>query len=344
MESTGLVGIFVTGLLTGGLTCMAVQGGLLATSIAQREEDHLKEQVKLGGVFPILAFLVAKLISYTILGFFLGMLGSAFQLSLTATIIMQIAISVFMIGTALNILNVHPIFRYFVIQPPHFLTRWIRKRSKSADIFAPAILGLLTVFLPCGTTQAMMALAIGSGNPLYGAAILFSFVLGTSPVFFLLGYFATKLGDRLNTQFMKIASYAIILLAVFNINNAVALSGSKYTLESMFSGFWCTVSVCSAPSVTTDAGSAVEEASIEIQANGYSPNVITVKAGSQVTLHLTNNSGYGCVQAFTIPSLNIQKVVAPGSGSDITFQVPANPGDIPFMCSMGMYRGIIHAI
>src|SRR5438046_2426366 len=122
MEQTNLIGIFLTGLLTGGLTCMAVQGGLLAATIAQRQQDRVIKQAKKGTVVPILSFLSAKLITYTLLGFFLGLLGSVFQLSITTQAILQFVVVIFMIGTALNILDVHPVFRYFVIQPPRFLT------------------------------------------------------------------------------------------------------------------------------------------------------------------------------------------------------------------------------
>src|SRR5579864_489765 len=204
MGNTNLITIFLTGLLTGGLTCMAVQGGLLAATLAQSEEERLQEKAKGGNAFPIMAFLGTKLLAYTILGFLLGLLGSFFQLSIQLKVVMQIAISIFMIGTALNILNVHPIFRYFVIQPPKFLTRLVRKQSKSKDMFAPAILGAFTIFIPCGTTQAMMALAVATGNPLLGAAVMFAFILGTSQVFFILGYFATKLGDMFHQKFMRL--------------------------------------------------------------------------------------------------------------------------------------------
>lgn len=224
---TSLIGIFLTGLFVGGLTCMAVQGGLLAATIAQREEERLKDKTKeTNSALPILAFLASKLAAYTILGFLLGLLGSVFQLSLTARTILNFAVVIFMVGTALNILEIHPIFRYFVIQPPRFLTRLIRKQSKSKDIFAPALLGAFTVAIPCGTTQAMMALAIASGKPLNGGAIMFAFILGTTPLFFILGYMATKLGDTLHQKFMRLAALAILLLAVFNLNNALALTGS----------------------------------------------------------------------------------------------------------------------
>lgn len=344
MENTSLFTIFTTGLLTGGLTCMAVQGGLLAATLAQSEEERLKEKAKGGNALPILSFLVAKLISYTLFGFLLGWVGSFFQLSIQTQVILQIAVAVFMIGTALNILNIHPIFRYFIIQPPKFLTRLVRKQSKSSNIFAPIMLGAFTVFIPCGTTQAMMALAIASGSPLLGATILFLFILGTSPVFFVLGYFATKLGDMFHQKFMKAAAYAIILLAVFNVNNALALTGTTFTLDTVWKSIWCTVSFCNAPSSFAKETNAVTNATITFGSSGYTPNDLTVKRGSNVTLKLNNENGIGCISAFTIPSLGIQKIVTPGATDTITFTAPDQPQTLAFMCSMGMYRGTIRVI
>lgn len=338
-QSINLWAIFLTGLLTGGLTCLAVQGGLLAATIAQREEERIKEKMlrqgsaQAGNALPILTFLGAKLVAYTILGLLLGWFGSLFQLSLTAQIIMQFAVAIFMIGTALNILNVHPIFRYFVIQPPKFLTRIVRKQSKSKNLFAPGLLGAFTVFIPCGTTQAMMALAIASANPLRGASVLFAFVLGTSPLFFILGYFATKLGEAWHKKFMKVAAGALILLAFFNLNGALALSGLSISIGS--------------PQTTElpqPSAQAVDEATIEFTENSYSPQNITVKAGSTVKLNLVNNIGQGCIQAFTIPKLGIQKVVRVGTTDSVEFTAPKQPGQLAFMCGMGMYRGIINVI
>jgi sulfite exporter TauE/SafE len=337
-----LITIFLTGLITGGLTCMAVQGGLLAATIAQREEEKLKNNLKQGGnALPIISFLIAKLTAYTILGFLLGQLGSFFTLSITTRVIMQVAVVVFMLGTAFNILNVHPIFKYFIIQPPKFLTRLVRKQSKSQDMFAPAILGAFTVFIPCGTTQAMMALAIASGSPIIGAAILFAFILGTSPVFFILGFFATKFGDVLEKQFMKIAAFVLIILSVFNLNNAIALTGSNYTLENTVKNIYCTLWFCDTPNQNTTA---VSETTITITSASYVPNAITVKRGTNVTLHLVNKNGASCIQAFTIPNLGIQKIIPLGSSGTIQFTTPNSAGQIPFMCSMGMYRGVINVI
>ncbi|MBI3379952.1 sulfite exporter TauE/SafE family protein [Candidatus Gottesmanbacteria bacterium] len=337
--------VFFTGLFTGGLTCLAVQGGLLAATLAQREEQRLESETKkTGNALPILFFLGAKLIAYTILGFLLGGLGSVFQLSLTASIIMQFAVIIFMFGTAGNLLNLHPIFRYFVIQPPRFLTRLVRDQSKSNDFFAPALLGAFTVFIPCGTTQAMMALAIASGKPILGALILFIFILGTSPIFFILGYFTTKLGDAMHQRFVRIAAYAIILIALFNLDGALALSGSPFTFKGTFTDVYCTISWCdnsiAYAASGQAAGATTQEATINIESSGYNPAQLAIKAGSQVTLKLVNTGGGGCTSAFTIPSLGIRKIVPIGSSDTVTFTAPNEPGgELAFMCSMGMFRG-----
>ncbi len=330
MNNTNLFVIFFTGLITGGLTCLAVQGGLLASTISGREQERLKEGVKHGNARPILYFIAAKLIAYTFLGFMLGWLGSFFELSVRAQSWLQFAVAAFMIGTALNLLQVHPFFRYFVIQPPKFLTRLVRNQSKSKDAFAPALLGAFTVFIPCGTTQAMMALAVSTGKPVYGAAILFAFILGTAPLFFLLGYFATKLGDAYQKKFFRVAALAIIILAIYNAKGALVLRGVDFGSIQKYQSSEL-ISISDKPEIT-------------ILPSGYSPKAISVKAGSQVKLILKNNDAYTCAQAFTIPTLGIQRIVAPGQLAVIEFTAPSKPGKITFACSMGMYRGVINVL
>lgn len=351
MELTQLIGIFLTGLLAGGLSCMAVQGGLLAATIAQRSNDakaladkhelHLKQKVLGGDAKPILAFITAKLIAYTILGALLGWIGSALQLSAQVQIFLQVAVGVFMLGTALHMLKVHPVFRFFLIQPPHFLAKRIRQETKSKSIFAPAVLGAFTVFIPCGTTQAMIALSIASGNPVWGATILFAFVLGTSPIFFLLGYFTSKMAQSTKATFTRLAAIILLTLAVFNLNNAVALTGSTLTIDIMARNVWCVFDYCNdlqnVPSPTNDV-------QITIGAAGYTPANFSIKAGEQVTLSLVNQDGNNCAQAFTIPQLGINKVIPMGTSQTVSFTAPTQPGQLSFMCNMGMYRGVINVI
>lgn len=349
MQENNLLTLFVTGLLTGGLTCMAVQGGLLATTIAQHEQARLqKKSSKKNSVLPISLFLISKLVAYTALGALLGWVGSLFTPSIIVMALLQAAVGIFIIGTALNLLNVHPIFRYFVIQPPHFITRFLRKRSKSASGFAPVTLGAFTVFIPCPSTQAVMALAVASGSPIFGALMLFAFTLGTSPIFFALGFFAQRLSSVMHGAFVKSAAIVILLLGLLSLDGAAALSGSPVTMQGIGKAVYCTISYCDTSSLfatTANAQIPVTDTTIFITKNGYTPNNVSVKAGSQVTLHLQNRGGGGsCAQSFTIPKLNIQKLVKEGNTDTISFKAPKEKGEFAFMCSMGMYPGTIRVI
>lgn len=327
---------------------MAVQGGLLATVIAQREQEEITEKnaTTLGNrrkhiVISLISFLGAKLIAYTILGLLLGWFGSLFHISLQVQILLYVLIGLYMLGIAGNILRVHPFFRYFSLQPPYRLAKLIRSRSKSKSIFGPAVLGALTVFIPCGTTQAVMAMSISSGDPLYGALLLFSFTLGTIPLFFIFGYMTHLLGEGMRSAFSKFAALLIIIFAVLTLNNALALTGTKYTLEGVSKSAWCVVSYCEENLGDFPITNTVD---LTILDDGYTPNIFAVETGATVTLNLKNRGGKGCTQAFTIPALGIQKVVPYGSDATITFTAPKGKGDIYFMCSQGMYRGTIRVL
>lgn len=333
--------IFITGLTVGGLTCLAVQGGLLASVIAVKEEEEVEKGVNTkNSIFPTLAFLLAKLVAYAALGFILGGFGGAISISQKVQIIMQFAAGLYMVAVALNLLNVHPIFRYAVIQPPKFLTRRVRNQSKSKDIFAPAFLGAMTIFIPCGTTLAMEALAISSGNALAGALIMSAFVLGTMPLFFGIGWITSILGDNFRDKFLRIAAAAVLYLGITSMNGALIAGGSPVSFKSV------TEDVLIAFGGKTTSPNNVEltqDVEITITSRGYSPNYIKVKKGVPVTIKLVSQDAYSCASAFIIPSLGIRRYLQPNETQTITF-TPQQAGQISFSCSMGMFRGVIEVI
>lgn len=333
--------IFLTGLTIGGLTCLAVQGGLLASVIAAREEEEIKEGInKKNPIFPTLSFLTTKLIVYTILGFILGTFGGVIGINQTTQITMQFIAGFYMIVVALNLLNVHPIFRYAVIQPPKFLTRRVWKQSKSKDLFAPALLGAMTIFIPCGTTLAMEALAISSSNAFLGAAIMAVFVLGTMPLFFGVGWLTSILGDNFRGRFLKIAAVAVLYLGVTSMNGALVAGGSPITLQSMIEDISIAIN---GNTVSNNNVAVTQSVDIIVTSSGYSPNYFKVKKGSPVTILLTSKDAYSCASAFRIPSFGISKNLQANETQTITF-TPEKTGRIPFSCSMGMYRGVIEVI
>lgn len=340
---TNLLLVVVTGITAGGLSCLAIQGGLLATAVAQREElqirDRLEKEAALRhNAAPILWFLGAKLVAYTALGALLGGLGSLLQPNATAQGAIQLAVALFMVATALHLLNVHPIFRFVVIQPPRFITRRIRNRAKSNDAFAPAVLGAATIFLPCGVTQAMELLAIQSGSPVLGAAIMFAFVLGTSPIFFLLGYFATTLGETMRARFFKLAAVPILILGLLSFNAAMTLLGTRVTFdaarEALASG-----GGPATPAVVAADG--MQEVRIKAGGGGYSPGTVSIRAGKPARVIFVTDGSAGCTRALVFMG---QSGVLPESGETVIDLPAQKPGTIRYTCGMGMYSGSIEVV
>jgi len=332
--------VFVTGLTVGGLSCLAVQGGLLASVIASREkspsEDHKKNAFLATAIF-----LISKLFVYVVLGFILGAFGGAINIGGNIQTGMQLLAGFYMIAVALNLLNVHPIFRYVILQPPRFLTRIVRNQSKSKEIFAPALLGALTIFIPCGTTLAMEALSISSANPWLGAAIMGVFTLGTIPLFFGIGYITSILGDVYKVRFLKVAAIAVLYLGITSVNGAFIALGFPLNSQVITQGLQITFS---GNSVNNSGNTPITQtADITITSSGYSPTYIRVKKDSLVTINLISKDAYSCASAFRIPSLGISKNLQPNETTIVTF-TPKNTGKIPFTCSMGMYSGIIEVI
>lgn len=341
--------IFLTGLTVGGLTCLAVQGGLLASTIAAREEEDIEAgSRRKHTIFPTAAFLTTKLIAYIILGFLLGLFGQTLQISGSAQTVMQLLAGVYMVAVALNLLNVHPIFRYAIIQPPRFLTRMVRDTSKSKDIFAPALLGAMTIFIPCGTTLAMEALAISTGNPLLGAMVMGVFTLGTMPLFFGIGFLTTFLGDAFRVRFFKIAGVLVLYLGVTSVNGALVATGSPITLQTIVEAIPIQIDLSGGQAAAANDSNVrlvdgTQTVDVSVFPTSYTPNYIQVKAGVPVRLNLTPQGGLGCTSFFRIPQLGVTQKLAQGSTTPVEF-TPKTPGKLRFTCSMGMYSGVIEVI
>ncbi len=337
------VGIFVTGILSGGVSCMAVQGGLLTATIASMIHTGKQENTRRTIILATGAFLAAKLVIHTLFGALLGLFGETIAVSISVTSGMLLLASLFMIGSAFNILGVHPIFRYFVIQPPRFLTRYIRSQSKTGVWFAPFFLGLLTIFIPCGVTQAMMVDAIATGSPFSGALTLFSFILGTTVVF-LVGAFAIgTIPGRIQGILQKVGALLVLLLALWNMWNVFGIWGFATRMETLARAGVCQIVFCDDQTGTrAEKQAPTTHPIITITAQGYEVDNAIIPRGGTIELTVTNTTGNSCIQVFTIPAVGIYKVIPVGTTEKFTFQVPKGKTEIPFSCSMGMYRGTLY--
>ncbi len=318
---------FITGLTSGGFSCAAIQGGLLSSSLSKIPQKGL----------GLAAFLGSKLIAYVVLGAILGALGGTLQISLQTQAFLQIGAGLYMLASAANLLELHPIFRYTVITPPRFIYRFIKSTTKTESVFTPALLGAFTVFLPCGVTQGMMILALSSGSALSGAGILGAFIIGTMPQFIALGIaFGTMMS---NTIFKTAASLAVVYVGLVAINTGQILRGSPHT----FQNYVYVIRQSEPTGQLAEVLNGVQEVKAEVSTHGYKMSSNVLKAGVPVQLRLVSEKAEGCARAFSIPSLGISMLLPETGEKTITF-TPSKKGLLTYSCNMGMYTGSFQVI
>lgn len=351
--------IFLTGITTGGISCVAMQGGLLASMIASQKGKELKNSsadTKSNSFDPldwkpVVFFLGSKLLAYTLLGALLGLAGSYFSLSLEARLVFQLAAAFFMFATALNLLDVHPIFRFVVLQPPKFIQRKIWKSTKESNAyFGPAVLGFLTIFIPCGVTQAMEVVAISSGSALNGALTMFAFVLGTAPLFAFIGIATAKFSEEWKGKFLQVAAVVLILMSLSSVNGVLTVVDSPFSLNRIVQ----TISAIGQPpswygkqgqdtTETVADENGVQKVTITIDGRGYTPTFFAVKAGTPVEMTLSTTNAYSCASSFTFKKFNIFEQLGPTDTKKVTF-TPTEKGSFTYSCSMGMFSGTMQVI
>ena len=283
---------------------------------------------------PVGGFLLGKLAAYTVLGALLGALGGVVQLSQGTRTWLQIGAGLLIITFGLAQLGL-PGFRRIVVEPPASWMRLVRNRARSQAALAPALLGVATVLLPCGVTLSVEALALATGSPWQGAAIMAVFVIGTSPLFAILGYAARKAATVWRGRLVAATGVAVIAMGLYTLNGGLELAGSPLAASRILE----TVSgTATADTTTTTVTDGHQEVVVTASDSGYSPRVAAITAGIPTTLIVRSDGATGCVRAFVIGDT---ETVLPESGDTrIDLGTPA-AGTLRYACGMGMYTGVI---
>lgn len=367
-----------TGLLAGGASCAAVQGGLLAGAVTRRDPAPARVPARTppssslsakkrhraaspsparrtaataspgptaGNMAPVGAFLAGKLLSHTLLGALLGIFGAALQPSPRAQAVLLIIAGALMVLFALDLFGVKAVGR-LVPRPPAAFGRLVRRSTRTGSMATPALVGFATVLVPCGVTLSMELVAITAGSPLAGAAVMAGFVLGTAPLFAVLGYLFRRSSRALSGRLGIATGIVVLAVAAWTIGSGLQ------------AGSWASFSTGSTPAAATapapalsEGGKGAPDGPVSIDASGkqtivltvtdfYETTAFTAKAGVPTTLVLRGKDSGGCARAFTIPELGVQEIVKRDGDTKVDLGT-RKPGTLRFSCAMGMQTGQI---
>lgn len=333
-----------TGLLAGGASCAAVQGGLLVGAVSRRTANTPATGTRraVEPLAPVGAFLAGKLISHTVLGALLGIFGSALQPGPRTRAVLLIAAGLLMVFFALDLMGIKAVSR-LVPRPPAAFGRLVRRRTKSTSPLAHAALGFATVLIPCGVTLSVELIAVTTGSPLADAAVMAGFVIGTAPLFTLIGYVFRRASREISGY---LAGVVVAAIAVRTISSGLQAGG---WLPAPTTAGATPAVVAASPRAAPETDE--PRAPVTLDATGrqtiiltitdfYAPTALTAKAGAPTVLVLRGTDAGGCARAFTIPELGIEEIVKKNGDTTIDLGT-RKPGKLLFSCAMGMQGGTI---
>lgn len=334
-KPTSLSVALLIGLTAGFSTCLALVGGLILGISARHSEKH-PEATPMQKFRPHLFFNAGRVLSYAVLGGLLGSLGSFLQLSGTTLGVVTIAVGIVMLLLGLKLTGVCPRLETVSFALPKGISRLLGISDKQREYSHKNsfVLGAMTFFLPCGFTQAMQIYAVSTGSFAQGSLIMGLFALGTAPGLLGIGGLTSVIKGIFAQRFFKFAGIVVILLAIFNVNNGLNLTG--WDFGSTRAAETEAVAVKSAdPSVKIENG--VQVVRMTQAADGYSPSQFTVQAGVPVKWIVNSTNQFTCASTIIASKLGVRKNLV--AGENVIEFTPKEVGQIPFSCSMGMYRG-----
>ncbi len=166
-----------------------------------------------------------RLLTYGIIGFIFGFIGTGLKLSG-----LQQNISL-IFGIVMVLVAFFPASKWLNPQLPGAWGQWIGKlkvnmnrllRQKSYG--ALFTMGFLNGLLPCGLVYLALVGAVATGNPWYGALYMILFGLGTTPALMLITYLQTLFSVEIRRKLDKVIPFVVALVGVLFILRGLGLN------------------------------------------------------------------------------------------------------------------------
>ncbi len=205
---------FMTGLL-GSAHCIGMCGGLVsALSLTPDGRNS-------GPLFQLL-YNLGRTLTYTLIGFLVGWLGSAMVVKSSLQDVgrfLLIGSDFFIILVGLGSAGLFKKLNIMTLElggPIGGLTKAVKGLRKFPPALAALPLGLMFGFLPCGLLYAMALTAAQSADSRVGALTMAAFGLGTIPALFLVGSAAQWFTAKRN-WLLKAAGVMVALMGCYNL-------------------------------------------------------------------------------------------------------------------------------
>lgn len=300
--------LFLTGLLT-SIHCISMCGSInLVASINNENKRDYKR--------PIL-YNLGRIISYTIIGALVGLLGKVLSINNVVSGIIIIIASIIMLLMSLTMLNIIKVrFKFFKYK--------VNNRN-------PFIIGLLNGLMPCGPLQAMQVYALTTGSIFKGALSMFLFGLGTVPLMLLTGVVFSSMKGKTKILINKIASVLIFVLAIIMLNRGLLSLNIDLFKNNNYKDY-----------VKTTIKDGYQEIELDLDYDNYKDIIVQKDIPVRIIINASKDKLTGCNNELIINKYNIKKKLE--VGSNVIEFTPKDEGTISYTCWMDMIKNNIKVI
>jgi sulfite exporter TauE/SafE len=256
------------------------------------------------------AFVIGRILGYTLFGAVLGFLGQTLKISVPVHMTLTVLISLLLVYLGISSLTKFSFFSSTKLET--FL-----KKVKATSPIGSAVVGSLTFFLPCGFTQMVQLYALSLATPVQGALLLGAFALGSAPALLGLGSVQRLVPQKIK-QFVKDSiAFLMIFFAIYSV-----------------AGLLMFVSPIDTQAKVADQTDNLQVIHMDIKGYSYNPAAFEVKKGIPVRWEIDATLAQGCAFSLVAAGINVQESLKAGLNI-ITF-TPQKTGSYVFSCSMGM--------
>lgn len=214
MENFTYISAFLLGLM-GAVHCIGMCGGIVgALSMSGSAPDGMpgEQQQRF-----VLAYNLGRITSYTLAGALAGGLG-AYAMDLVALhhaqLVLKLFAALFMILLGLYLSGWWQVLTRLERFGAH-LWRFIQPLGRS---FLPVrsragayVVGLVWGWLPCGLVYTALIYSLTAGGLVQGAALMFSFGLGTLPLMLSMGFAGARFAQTIRDPRVRVLAGCIVI-------------------------------------------------------------------------------------------------------------------------------------
>ena len=303
--------LFLTGVLT-SIHCISMCGAINLIAIIDSKNKNFKR--------PIL-YNLGRVISYTIIGGLVGLLGNKLSLNTTINGIIIFSAALTMLLMSLNMLGIIEFRLPFISK--------IRFKSEKRN---PFVIGLLNGLMPCGPLQAMQVYALSTGSFIKGALSMFLFSLGTVPLMLMTGIFYNVIKGKGKIIVNKVASVLILVLSIAMLNRGLLALGIDILRPfNDYSNY--------TPAKIEGDYQVVE---FDLEYNDYEDIILQKGIKAKIIIHVDKKYLTGCNNELEIKDFN--KKIKLEAGDNILEFTPDKEGTYTYTCWMNMIKNNIKVI